>query len=211
MIDIYDGLMNFLYTSSKEEAHDKGLWHKVVSGVFYNKKEGKIYMQTNYPKVSHGYDRPDYIDFTVNGHVEEGEDPLLALIRETKEEIGFDTNVLTGAKHIFTHRIITDPCDTKHIREFEYVYAVDYIMGLEGFTMKNTDSEIKSIIELGINQFIRLLTKELDVIYGIEKEFDKETRKHTSEHPIEISRDRILPDLLQGDFLIDLLFTLKSL
>lgn len=211
MIDYYDNLLNFVDTTTKEEAHDTGLWHKVISGIFYNKKEDKIYMQTNYPKTSYGYDRPDYIDFTVNGHIEENEDPLLALIRETKEEIGFDVPVLSKAKHIFTHRIIANPGNVKQIREFEYIYVIDYIMGLEGFTMKNTDGEIKSIVELGINQFIHLLNKETDIIYGIEKEFDKNTRNCISEHPIEITLDRILPDLLQGEFLIDLLYTLKTI
>ena len=80
---------------NKKDVHQQGLWHKVFGAILYNLEEKTVYFQTIYPKESYTFERDDFIDFAVGGHIEDDEDVLTAGIREIKEELGFDVKTLS--------------------------------------------------------------------------------------------------------------------
>jgi len=85
MVDIVDENNNFLYSSSKSEAHHKGLLHQTVIAEYINSK-GQWCM------VKQASDRQDAGQFVnpVGGHVRSGETLIEALKREASEEIGIE-------------------------------------------------------------------------------------------------------------------------
>ena len=75
MIQTYSSDMQPLSFEDKKIIHQKGLWHKVFTGILFNPDTNKIFffLQTIFPKNSYDFDRPDFVDFSVGGHVENNE------------------------------------------------------------------------------------------------------------------------------------------
>lgn len=96
-----------------EELHQKGLWHRGVHIIIYT-PDKQIVIQKRAPTLSF---HPNEIEIGVGGLVDGGEDPLEAVIRETREEIGInlsanDITFLSKQKynhtgHIGTNRYIS--------------------------------------------------------------------------------------------------------
>lgn len=78
-LDYYDEFDNYLGFATREEVHQKGLWHKTVHNWLYT-HDGKVIFQI----------RKDSGKFytTSSGHVDKGESIEEAFARETKEEVG---------------------------------------------------------------------------------------------------------------------------
>ncbi|HEY1645279.1 MAG TPA: NUDIX domain-containing protein [Candidatus Saccharimonadales bacterium] len=70
-------------SASMDEAHLKGLAHRIVRVFLFNTK-GQVFLQKRSSTVSF----PGLWDQSVGGHVDEGEDNLQAAKRETEEEVG---------------------------------------------------------------------------------------------------------------------------
>jgi isopentenyldiphosphate isomerase len=87
MLSVYDDKLNELGVQLRSEIHSKGLLHKVVHCWIISKiyKEIWIYFQQR------SYDKKDFpglYDISAAGHINIGEDPDIAVKRETHEEIG---------------------------------------------------------------------------------------------------------------------------
>lgn len=82
-LDAYDEEKNFLGKFSRDEVHEKGLWHNTVHCWLYNKK-GYIYFQI----------RKDALKYytTASGHVLAGETIKEAFGREVREELGINVD-----------------------------------------------------------------------------------------------------------------------
>ena len=84
--------------ATREECHEKGLWHRAVYGfVFYKKGEVLLQKRSKNKKLW-----PNLWDITAGGHVLKGEFGTQALIREIKEELGInikekEVNYLVGS------------------------------------------------------------------------------------------------------------------
>lgn len=211
MLMTYTKQMEPLKLRDKKEIHKVGLWHKVATGIVYNPSTNKVYFQTIYPKESYGFDRPDYVDFSVGGHVEELETPFESLIREGKEEIGIDINNFKP-EFLMVRRIIADPSDSYSIREFQYIYALcNNTIGLNSFDMQGTDNEVKSIVEINVDDLIVLLDKNVDEIECKAVTFAKDTRKAEGISTFTMTRNNLIPDYLTQDFFVNILYTLKNI
>ncbi len=102
MVDVVDEKMNILYQTSKKEAHEKGLLHKVVICEIINSK-GEIMLIRPY---SHKQDAGQYVS-PVGGHVTAGEKDEEALKREVAEEIGIsDFSFKLIGKAIFNREVL---------------------------------------------------------------------------------------------------------
>ena len=66
--------------------HSTGLWHKTVHVWFYNRKGKILFQKRAKTKDSH----PGLWDVSVAGHIEPGEKPLQAAVREIEEELGIE-------------------------------------------------------------------------------------------------------------------------
>lgn len=208
MLKVYDKKMDFSHFEDKKKIHQQGLWHKTVGGIVYNKKFSKIYFQTIYPKASYTFDRPDYIDFSIGGHIEDNESIKEALLRESKEEFGINAKNATFLGLRICDCTLSD--DYK-IREFQYFYAIETELTLFQMNFENTDTEVKSVIEIDFDELVKMLFKEKSSIKANEMVLDKTTRKGTFVANIDITSDRIIPDFYTDNSILDKILALKEL
>ena len=210
MINIYNKNMQYIGSAEKKEAHTQGYWYKVATGVIYNPAKNIIFFQTIYPKESYGFDRPDYIDFAIGGHIEENETPLEGLYREAEEELGLIKSQLTKHSFIGIRRINKDITKTYKLREFQYIYAIPIHFDLKDFEMQTSDKEVKSIVKVDIDKLIDLLDDEYKEIEAQHRILDKETRKTLGYTYKPLTKKDIIPDYMTRDFLLNILYTLKA-
>lgn len=89
IIDILDEKGNMTgKTATREEIHQNGFWHKVIHLWIINSKNELLLQLRSMKKKNH----PGQWDISVGGHIPAGESDMLALIRETQEEIGLEIN-----------------------------------------------------------------------------------------------------------------------
>lgn len=210
MLKVYDNYMNSTGIKDKKIIHQQGIWHKVFSAILYNNKNKCIYFQTIYPKDSYSFDRDDFIDFAIGGHVEDNEDILATGIREAKEELG----ISISDKDLFFigMRICNcDPSETYKIREFQHFYAIETNNQLKDMDFSNSDNEVKSIIEIKIDDYLKLLTKEVFEIKANEMILDKNTRKGTYIENITITDKRIVKDYFADKSILEKFLAVKML
>ena len=161
-----------LTLEDKKKVHREALWHKVVSALVMN--ETHIFLQTIYPKENYGFDRPDYLDLSVGGHVEDDETVRKALFREAREELGlidFPRVQFAGIR-----KITCDPAPNYRIREFQYLYRIFVNKELKDFDLIGTDPEVKSIVALEKESFVQLLHRKINSLIAEEAVFNQSTR-----------------------------------
>ena len=67
-LDIFDENYNYIGTSSKKEAHQKGLWHQTFDCLFIDSKKNTVYFQ--YKNQEHNAaSSKNKIDISVGGHL----------------------------------------------------------------------------------------------------------------------------------------------
>lgn len=80
-LDTYNEHQEYIGTFTREEVHQKGLWHNTVHCWLYD-EEGNVYFQIRKNSKK--------LYTTAPGHVISGESLKQGFIREVKEEIGLD-------------------------------------------------------------------------------------------------------------------------
>ncbi len=210
MISRYDKNMVYIGPVDKKDAHIKGYWHKVATGIVYNPTKQTIFFQTIYPKDNYGFDRPDYIDFAVGGHIEDNETPLDGLYREAKEELGLDKEIIDNAYFIGVRRINKDLTTNYKLREFQHIYGIPVNFDLQDFNMLVSDKEVKSIVKVNVDDLICLLDNAIPKIKVEHRILDKETRETIEYKTLPLTKNDIIDDYFAGDFLLNLLYTIKA-
>jgi len=71
---------------TRDEAHEKGLWHKAVHAWIINDQNQLLIQKRASVKESH----PNMWDISAAGHIAGGDDSITTCIREAKEELGID-------------------------------------------------------------------------------------------------------------------------
>ena len=85
--DILDELGNLTgKQATREEAHEKGLWHRVAHIWIVNSK-GEILIQK---RSSHKDSYPNMWSMSCEGHISAGQEPIQGALRELKEELDLD-------------------------------------------------------------------------------------------------------------------------
>ena len=192
MLQTYTEDMIPLTMEDKKKVHQEGLWHKVVSALVLN--ETHIFLQTIYPKESYGFERPDYLDISVGGHIEDAEKEETALLREAREELGLTQ--FNSVEFVCIRKINCDPVPTYKIREFQYLYRIHVEKELKDFDLTGTDPEVKSIVALGKELFLKLLKKEINSITASEAIYDQQTRELKEIKNRTITLNDFIPDYL---------------
>ena len=204
MLQTYDEYINPLTMEDKKKVHEDGLWHKVVTGILYNKAEKTIIFQTIYPK-DYGFERPDYLDFTVGGHVEDNEDVNSALKREAKEEVGL--NLLDNSKFSFIHIVNCDPNPSYKIREFQYIYILNTE---DKFEKIGEYLELKSLFYVEVNELLELIKNKKQEISSRECIYGRNDRKLREKKERIITIKDFIPDYITNGLLEKLLYTVKG-
>lgn len=208
MLKVYDAKMIPLYNEDKKIVHQQALWHKVVTGIVFNKQIKSLYFQTIYPKDSYTFERPDYIDFSIGGHVEDDENVNDAILREAKEEL--DLSEITP--DFLGIRICNcDPASTYRIREFQYFYGIETVQVLKNMSFLHSDKEVKSVMEIKIDDFLDLLLKIKSSVLVNEMFLDQENRQGTYTTNKILTADRIIPDYYNDKSILEKILTVKVL
>jgi len=109
--------------ATRNEVHDKGLLHREVHIWLYNKR-GEVVLQKR-SKNQETY--PGMWDASVGGHVDLGEKPLEAAIRELREETGLLAGPGDLKLILKIHTRINDPKSSliNNALQYEYAYRFD--------------------------------------------------------------------------------------
>ena len=144
MIDRLDDNGNTIGTVLKSVAHRDGLWHRAVHVWIVNNDE--ILLQYRCAKKDF---YPNVWDTSFAGHVDAGETPLDAVIREGKEELGIDVDI-SKLTHLFT---IKEQLTYKDIisNEFVDVFLLRDNIKLEDIVLQ--DSEVGDVKYMKIDEF----------------------------------------------------------
>lgn len=125
-------------SAEKSDARKNGQIHRLVRVLLYDAASGKVLLQKRHPKAK---DAPNKWDFSVAGHVDEGEDYETAAHREMNEELNIDQVVLKPLFKFYAEKML----DGDHIRRFNMVFVgstdiesvkpnLDELGGVEWFT-----------------------------------------------------------------------------
>ena len=111
MLDVYDRQGNFLGVKSRSYCHTEGVdcYHKCV-WIWISDGKGRFLVQRRSEQKKF---MPGLWDMPSAGHIDSGEKPIDACVRETEEELGFIEKVIIQTKN---RKSI--PVTEKEIREF---------------------------------------------------------------------------------------------
>lgn len=122
--------------ASRDEVHDKGLWHRSVHIWIYS-KSGKVLLQLRNKNMK---EEPNLWDISVAGHISAGQDPDSAAVREAKEEIGLDIDQ-SKLKRIGVLES-SRPVDGMKAPHNQFLYIYLYCLD-ETAELHYTDGEVK--------------------------------------------------------------------
>ena len=128
----------------KSIVHQYGLYHATVHIWFYT-NEGQILLQK---RASSKNIFPNLWDVSVAGHIDSGESPMEAAIRETNEEISITLleGSLSYIGNYFEEKIIDSNCID---REFHFIYIAKLPLPLKQIVFEK--NEISALKLLPIN------------------------------------------------------------
>ena len=147
LIDIYDSDMNLLGISSKQQAHQEGLWHK-TGHCWIITEDGNIWLQLR------GSDKqlyPNLLDISCAGHIQIGESTKSGTLREIEEEIGIHLEE-NNLEKMFTHKLVFD--NPYKNREFCHTYL--YKTQLKLTDLKLCPTEVDGMFEADIQDLLDL-------------------------------------------------------
>ena len=150
-IDIFDDAMNFLGSMEKDEAHQKGYWHKSVHLWITNGKG--VLLQLRAPQKK---SFPNKWDISVAGHVDAGESPLQAVQREYQEELGitWDLGELECGCMLKSGTIENN----QPAKEFLYLYFVKKDIDISKLNLP--ENEVADVKYLPQDEFITEFMKD---------------------------------------------------
>lgn len=109
--------------ATKKEIHEKGWWHQTAHVWIYNSRGEVLLQKRSMTKDSY----PGLWDISAAGHVDAGESPLQAAIREVSEEVGIGIKeedlqkigVRKSAKEISSKEYINNEFQNMYLYRFD--------------------------------------------------------------------------------------------
>lgn len=195
LIDIFDENYNFVGTELKSIAHQKkDMWHQVFTCIIINSKNNKVFFQKKTPH-KYEFDRPDYIDITVGGHLVAGE-KIEDGIREIKEETGFDLK-FSDLISLGVRQNTFSAKNKYYAYEYQHIFLSDINCKLEDF--KIDEEEVNGFLEVDIDELIQLLLKFKNTI---QSNYCYLKKGELAIQIYELSRKDIIPSYLKGDLVL---------
>ena len=152
LIDIYSENNKPLNIEKmKSEAHKNGLWHRSAHIWIYNSHR-EILLQL---RADNKEMYPNMWDISAAGHVDSGEEPIVAALREMEEEIGL--SVKQEDLEFFEIRKVQAVYKEIINNEFDYVYFLKFDGNISELTLQK--EEVAKIQFLSIDKIEEELNK----------------------------------------------------
>ncbi len=100
MMDVVDENDVVIGTASKEDVYIKNLRHRIVHVLVFN-TDGKMLLQLRAPQLTFC---PNHWSTAVGGHIQAGETPEQAGIREYREELGTTSKLILLGKDYYVQK-----------------------------------------------------------------------------------------------------------
>ena len=149
VVKIFDEQGSQIGTATRQEVHEKGLWHETFQVYFIdgNQQDRMIYLQ----KRSHMKNNfPNLFDITVAGHLQDKE-AVQDGVREIEEELGitveYDDLTYLG---VIRNTIAADKIMDK---EFSHVYLYECTESMESFILQ--PEEVEGMVKVSLNDFLQ--------------------------------------------------------
>ena len=198
LIDIFNDRYEHLGTADKEVAHRQGLWHRTFSALAVNPSRQSVLLQKK-ARGRYAFDRPDYADITVGGHLHAGED-IPDGIREVHEELGLpvaysDLHPIGIRQTAVT--LAVDYCE----REFQHWHLLPLQVELEEIPM--ADDEVAGLVEVDLDAALALAAGDED---SVPARYASRTDSGVLYREDVLSRSELVPNYLALDQLYLRLF-----
>lgn len=161
-IDIYDDNYNYIGLEDKQVVHRKGIWYRVFTCQIFNSRDNCVYFQKKVPN-RYSFSRPDYIDISVGGHYEAGEN-IEDGIREIYEETGLSDIKFQDLISIGIRQTASTIAENYIANEFQHVYLLDYKGDFLDLLKEN--EETSGFVKLDIDDVFDLLICQKSNIKG---------------------------------------------
>jgi isopentenyl-diphosphate delta-isomerase type 1 len=127
--------------ATREEAHEKGLWHRVAHIWIVNSK-GEVLIQKRSPQKD---SYPNMWSMSCEGHISAGQEPIQGALRELKEELDLDLEQ-KQLSLAFAYKRSARHSDSFIGNHFIDVYAIKKDIDLSDLTIQEEEiSEVKWI------------------------------------------------------------------
>lgn len=145
LIDIYNEQGEKTGISlDRHKVHSKGLLHRAIC-VWIVNSNNEILLQRRSSHVMF----PDLMDISFSGHIQSGESPLDAVLREGKEELGIHIEK-QKLQYLFSCRIC-DNIDLYFENEIDDVYLYRNDIPIEQYLF--CDNEVQSVVYVPFDEF----------------------------------------------------------
>lgn len=133
---------------TKEDVYNDALLHGASHIWIWRKHDGKVQILLQ-KRAAKKKVWPNHLDISAAGHIDLGEDPLSAAVRETKEEIGLDVQA-TDLELVSVLRINKVTPNNLHENEFCWMYLLEMDSSEEMVLQKE---EVESVAWKDFDEF----------------------------------------------------------
>ena len=202
-IDIYDDNYNYIGVEDKQVVHRNGIWHSVFTCQIFNSRDNCVYFQKKAPN-RYSFSRPDYVDISVGGHYEAGEN-IEDGIREIYEETGLSDIKFQDLISIGIRQTASTIAENYIANEFQHVYLLDYKGDFSDLLKEN--EETSGFVKLDIDDVLNLLICQKTSIKG---EFAFLRDKTVTVESVDITLNDFVPSYLRVDqFMLRLIVAIQ--
>lgn len=170
LIDIFNQNYEHIGTAQKSKAHSEGIWHQTFHCWMTRQREDMLFILVQ-KRADSKEDSPGMLDVSAAGHLRAGEIKEEG-VREIKEELGVD--VLAHDLLYLGMRVAEYQYKKLINKEFNHVYLLIDTTPLHSYKLQK--NEVKSLLEININDFTDLFMGRVNSIQCSELTCDNENR-----------------------------------
>jgi hypothetical protein len=156
-IDIFDDRYRWTGTADKREAHRRGLWHRVFTCLVLHRERRTVTLQAKQPGL-YGFERPDFLDVSVGGHYQAGED-IPEGVREIREELGMDVG-FDALVPIGVRQTAATLAPDYIANEFQHLFLLPTEQDIARGSVEN--EEVRGLVEVPLDDTLDLLLGRID-------------------------------------------------
>ena len=151
LLDVYDADGVHLGVCSREEVHERGLWHHVFHCIVVSERDGGVAVLQRRSLTKPGF--PGLLDLSATGHLSAGE-AVADGVRELEEEIGVRVPFIRLRSLGVLPLVDTDPSAEGENREFVHSFVLRDDRSLADYSFD--DEEVSEVVDVDLEGAIAL-------------------------------------------------------